>query len=309
MRKNKYSSDYRGYMNKNVKEDDEQLNLLSYSACAIDTSPISLDVWDRKSRVNSAVSFRNLITKPSNHKQVTLLEFATELKLPVQLLLQQFDNAGISNLTPEIIISERHKTVLLEYLRKEHGTLHSKITLTRPEIRKKRILLGKNELLPPIMADTLYQDESPSSDTIVFLEDINDELLFYLAKKPEIIYELGSRKFEELIAKLLTDKGHEVSLTKNTRDGGYDIFAKVKNDFSEFIILAECKKYSPANKVGVEIVRGLYGVVEEHKANQGIIITSSFFTKEAQQTQLRIGNRMALKDYNDLVEWLGPYSK
>lgn len=59
----------------------------------------------------------------------------------------------------------------------------------------------------------------------------------------------------------------------------------------------------------MEIVRGLYGVVEEHNANQGIIITSSFFTKEAPQTQLRIGNRMALKDYNDLVEWLGPYSK
>lgn len=296
-------------MNKNIKEGKEIIDLLSCSACNIDTSPLSLDVWDRKSRINSIGPLKNLPTKCSNHYQVTLLEFANELKLPVQLLIEQFSSAGIPNLTSEVIISDRHKTALLDYLRKEHGIPNSKITLTRTEVRKKRVLLAENELLSPLMADTLYQDESPSSNTIVLLEDINDELLFYLARNPETIYKLGSRKFEELIAKLFVDRGHEVSLTKSTRDGGYDIFAKVKNDFSEFTILAECKKYSPNNKVGVEIVRGLYGIVEEHKANQGIIITSSFFTKEAQQTQLRIGNRMALKDYNDLVEWLGPYSK
>jgi len=133
--------------------------------------------------------------------------------------------------------------------------------------------------------------------------------LFYLAKNPNYIYDLGSRKFEEFIAKLFEDKGYQVNLTKSTRDGGYDIFARVKDTFSEFIILAECKKYSPENKVGVEVVRKLYGVTEMNNANQGLVITSSFFTKDAQREQLRVGNRIGLKDYNDLVEWIKPYSK
>ena len=277
----------------------------------IDTPSLSLSVWDKYSRTSSVKSFSKIITNATDYKKETLLKFATELKLPVELLIDQFSDAGIPNLTPEVIISENHKAALLAHLRKVHGTIEPKTRrpLKRTEVIKKRFVLGENELMPPIMANTLYQDESLSSNTIVSLEAVNDELLFYLAKNPEIIYELGSRKFEELIAKLFADKGYEVSLTKSTRDGGFDIFAKVKNDFSDFIILAECKKYSPTNKVGVEIVRGLYGVVEEHKANQGIIITSSFFTKEAQQTQLRIGSRMALKDYNDLVQWIKPYSK
>jgi restriction system protein len=219
-----------------------------------------------------------------SYNKQTLDSFSTDLGLPVELLIEQFKNAGIPNLTAEHLISEANKSALLEYLRAEHGNS------------------SKSKSVP------IYEDEPPPTKTLVVLADVNDELLFYLAKNPNLIYELGSRKFEELIAKLFADRGHEVSLTKSTRDGGYDIFAKVKDAFSEFIILAECKKYSPDNKVGVEIVRGLYGVTEVNKANQGLIITSSFFTKDAQQEQLRIGNRIGLKDYNDLVEWIKPYS-
>jgi HJR/Mrr/RecB family endonuclease len=223
---------------------------------------------------------------PANFDQSSsIAEFSAELKIPVESLISQFTNAGIPNLRPYHLVSETHKRSLLEYLRAENSTLHK------------------------TKATQIYQNDEAFSTKQILLEEVNDELLFHLTKDPSILYQLGSRKFEELIAKLFADRGHEVSLTPKTRDGGYDILARVKDAFSEFIILAECKKYSPDNKVGVEIVRGLYGVVEEHKANQGIIITSSFFTKEAQQTQLRMGNRMALKDYNDLVEWIKPYSK
>jgi restriction system protein len=225
-------------------------------------------------------------TKQSTSKNMqTLAEFSNKLGLPAQMLIEQFQNAGVPNLKAEYLITESNKSALLNYLRAEQG-------------------ISKKPKSVPI-----YEDEPPPVKTQVVLADVNDELLFYLAKNPELIYELGSRKFEELIAKLFVDRGHEVSLTKSTRDGGYDIFAKIKDAFSEFIILAECKKYSPDNKVGVEIVRGLYGVTEVNKANQGLIITSSFFTKDAQQEQLRIGSRIGLKDYNDLVEWLKPYSK
>lgn len=217
-------------------------------------------------------------------KKQSIKAFALDLGIPDALLIEQFENAGIPKLTSEHLISEADKTALLEYLRAEHTT-------------SKRTKIVE-----------LYQQHTFDKNQNLLVENVNDELLFLLAKNPNLMYSLGSRKFEELVAKLFSDRGHEVTLTKRTRDGGYDLLASVKNDFSSFIILAECKKYSPENKVGIEIVRGLYGVTEANRANQGLIITSSFFTKDAQEEQLRIGNRVGLKDYNDLVEWIKPYS-
>jgi restriction system protein len=312
MRKNKYLSDFRGYIYANVKSNVEQSPLISkihLVKSIVDTMPVSLDIWDKKFRANSTERYGCAIREhlhnsnnrvSARNKPENLLEFSYSLGLPIQLLIKQFSDAGIPNLSPDATISDHHKTALLEHLRKMHDASNiSKITLTRTltgkiEVRKKRVLL--------------YEDEPPPIKTQVVLEDVNDELMFYLARKPEFIYELHPRKFEEMIAKLFADRGHEVTLTKKTRDGGYDIFARVKDAFSEFIVLAECKRYSPENKVGVEVVRGLYGVVDINKANQGLIITSSFFTKDAQQEQLRIGNRIGLKDYNNLIEWLKPYS-
>lgn len=302
MPNNKYGSDFRHYMHRNIKSDC--LNQSASTGLLIEVSGYA----NRNPEVRLMPDF-NSSAKQSSDSVVSLAVFAIELGLPVQLLIDQFRNAGIPSLTPEVLISERHKAALLEYLRKEHGAINPKITLTRKDVSKKRILVNKEELVGPISQDVLHLNETPSSESILLLEDVNAEFIYLIANNPSTMYQLGPRKFEELIAKLFSDRGHEVSLTKSTRDGGYDIWAKVKDAFSEFIILAECKKYSPENKVGVEIVRGLYGVTEMNKANQGLIITSSFFTKDAHQEQLRIGNRTGLKDYNNLVEWLEPYSK
>lgn len=122
------------------------------------------------------------------------------------------------------------------------------------------------------------------------------------------MHDLDSRKFEELVAKLLEDQGCEVTLTKRTRDGGYDLFGRMKAGPTNFVFLAECKRYAPHNKVGVEVVRGLYGVTEMQKANLGLIITASSFTKDAHEEKLRIGPRIDLKEFSDLCSWLSAYS-
>lgn len=214
----------------------------------------------------------------------TLRKFSDELSLPVELLITQFRNAGIPDLTPEHLLTERHKNALLQYLRNAHRNR---------EVEEVKCLYKNEKILP---------------EQQLVLEEVNDELIFALAARPDLIYELGHRQFEELVAKLFSDRGYEVSLTKRTRDGGYDLMAVVNNSISSFVVLAECKKYSPNNKVGVEVVRGLFGVTEAQRANQGLIITSSFFSRDAHLEQIRIGNRIGLKDYNDLVDWLKPYS-
>ncbi|MEI8136769.1 MAG: hypothetical protein WCH21_05515, partial [Bacteroidota bacterium] len=45
------------------------------------------------------------------------------------------------------------------------------------------------------------------------LNEINDELIAYLAKHPEFLRQLHHRKFEELIAEIFRNKGYDVTLT------------------------------------------------------------------------------------------------
>jgi len=156
-------------------------------------------------------------------------------------------------------------------------------------------------------AEEAYRDTSALDSKIFLLQDINTRLLQELAKRPQIMYDLDSRKFEELVAKLLEDQGCDVTLTKRTRDGGYDLLGRMKAGPSSLIFLAECKRYSPQNKVGVEVVRGVYGVTEIQKANLGLIITTSSFTKDAHEEKIRIGPRIDLKEFSDLCSWLAPY--
>ena len=97
--------------------------------------------------------------------QSSVAQFATELGLPAELLLEQLKGAGVSKTAYEDTLSEQDKTALLEYLRKEHGAQEpkNKITLTRKqvteikksdssgkartiqvEVRKKRVLVRRD---------------------------------------------------------------------------------------------------------------------------------------------------------------------
>jgi translation initiation factor IF-2 len=73
--------------------------------------------------------------------QTSVAQFASELKVPPSVLLEQLRAAGVDKHVPEDSLSEQDKSRLLEYLRKTHGSAESKnkITLTRKqtsEIRK-----------------------------------------------------------------------------------------------------------------------------------------------------------------------------
>jgi translation initiation factor IF-2 len=65
--------------------------------------------------------------------KMNVAQFAGELGLPVELLLEQLNAAGVSKQKDTDAISEQDKTQLLEHLRGAHGGAKSKITLTRRE--------------------------------------------------------------------------------------------------------------------------------------------------------------------------------
>jgi translation initiation factor IF-2 len=97
--------------------------------------------------------------------QTTIDKFATELKMPAGVLLEQLAAAGVAGKKQGDKLSEQDKTRLLDYLRKQHGGLDQKkkITLTRKqtteikaadstgrartiqvEVRKKRVFVKRD---------------------------------------------------------------------------------------------------------------------------------------------------------------------
>jgi translation initiation factor IF-2 len=80
--------------------------------------------------------------------QTSVAQFASELKVPPSVLLEQLRAAGVEKRVPEDALSEQDKSRLLEYLRRAHGSIESKnkITLTRrqtSEIKKSDSMTGK----------------------------------------------------------------------------------------------------------------------------------------------------------------------
>jgi HJR/Mrr/RecB family endonuclease len=140
-------------------------------------------------------------------------------------------------------------------------------------------------------------------------EEISEELIKHLAKHPELMHKLNSRKFEYLVAELFKDKGYDVELTKRTRDGGFDVRAIYRSDIGALLTLIECKKYAPENKIGVEFVRGLYGVVTSEGATKGLIATTSTFSRDAKALQKKHEFRLELADMHSLRKWLSEYGR
>lgn len=144
-----------------------------------------------------------------------------------------------------------------------------------------------------------------SYDSIITdISSVNDDLLKKIEKEPKLFYQLSSRKFEEVIAEFLNRMEYEITLTPATRDGGKDIYAAKKDNLGTFLYIVECKKYGPDNHVGVGLIRELYGVVQSEKATAGILATTSFFSKPAQEFQELIKYHMSLRDYIDIQKWL-----
>src|SRR6266567_1877329 len=80
--------------------------------------------------------------------QMSVAQFAGELKVPPSVLLEQLRAAGVHKRVAEDVLSDQDKTKLLEYLRKAHGSSEpkNKITLTRKqtsEIIKKSDASGR----------------------------------------------------------------------------------------------------------------------------------------------------------------------
>lgn len=135
----------------------------------------------------------------------------------------------------------------------------------------------------------------------------NNEIMRLLQQDPNLARKLPPRKFEEIVAEILSKQGYEVELTSASRDGGFDICAARQDGLGKFLYLVECKRYVPPNKVGVEIVRSLHGVIQANRATAGAIVSTSFFTAGAKNYQREMQHQLHLHDYLALQKWINDF--
>jgi restriction system protein len=144
----------------------------------------------------------------------------------------------------------------------------------------------------------------PDGEVDIRVRAVNQGLIDALATRPELMHELRPRQFEELMAELYVRQGFEVELTPETRDGGVDLYVIRHESFGPVVTLVDAKRHTGKNRVGVGVVRQLYGIVEAKNANAGVIATTSFFSRDAQRFTEEVGLRMRLQNFLDVQKML-----
>ncbi|HOO52587.1 MAG TPA: restriction endonuclease [Alphaproteobacteria bacterium] len=117
------------------------------------------------------------------------------------------------------------------------------------------------------------------------------------------IENINWREFEYLVSEAYRRKGYAVTECGGAGpDGGVDLELR-KNGETLFV---QCKHYR-IKKVGVKIIRELYGVVASENATGGIVITSGTFTQEA--IDFARGNPLELVDGKGLFRLISEVQK
>jgi restriction system protein len=110
-----------------------------------------------------------------------------------------------------------------------------------------------------------------------------------LDSRPNLL-KLSPTEFEHLVRQLFVAMGAEAWATIPSKDGGVDAVATTKNLFFGGVCLIQAKRWS--GLVGLESVHALTGVMADHNATTGVLVTTSWFGRASEEFAKR--NRITL---------------
>ncbi|WP_343570952.1 restriction endonuclease [Sphingobacterium sp.] len=172
-------------------------------------------------------------------------------------------------------------------------------------------LIEKKPIIETIY-DILPFESLPPENQIILLDESSrvKRIITDIYNDNDQIFTIHPHEFEDMVAELLRAQNFETEITKRTRDGGYDIIAVQSIGDFPIRFLIECKRYAKKRKVSVDIVRSFRDVVNTENANKGIIITSSYFSPDAEDYRARHSPySLDFKDHDDVIKWVNKYVK
>jgi translation initiation factor IF-2 len=160
--------------------------------------------------------------------KMNVAQFAGELGLPVELLLEQLQAAGVAKKLEGDSVSEQDKSQLLEHLRSAHGSSKNKITLVRSEktaIKKAdstgksrtiQVEVRKKRTLAPATADA-PTDAAPAPTPVVAApvakpvgKVLDEHEMQTRSEEARVQAELAARQAAEVQAKQVRNSKHKV---------------------------------------------------------------------------------------------------
>lgn len=154
-------------------------------------------------------------------------------------------------------------------------------------------------------------DSREPEKKIILLHEANRlrDTIHGIYRDNSLLYKIKAREFEEVVAELLRNKNFEVELTKQTRDGGFDLIAVQNLAGVPLRFLVECKRYREDRPIGVDIIRSFSNVIQNHDANMGLLFTTSYFSPDARQhAEQYMPYRLDFKDKQDILSWVKAYT-
>jgi len=119
---------------------------------------------------------------------------------------------------------------------------------------------------------------------------------------------LTPRQFEEIVADLLHPLGYtDIRLTGGPGDIGVDVLCR---DASGAVVAIQCKRYQPDRDISSSAVQTFMSGMVAHRAEVGIIVTTSEFSAPARELATKHGIRLIdglelsrlIHEHNLLVE-------
>ncbi len=107
-----------------------------------------------------------------------------------------------------------------------------------------------------------------------------------LDSRPDLI-DMTPTEFEHLVRQLFEAIGMQSWVTQASKDDGVDAVAVNEDPFMGGHCIIQAKRYRSA--VGVEPVRALAGVMDDKHATTGILVTTSWVTKDGHDFAQRNG--------------------
>ena len=119
------------------------------------------------------------------------------------------------------------------------------------------------------------------------------------------LLKLSPTEFEHLVRQLFVAMGAEAWTTIPSKDGGVDAVATSKNLFFGGVCLIQAKRWTGV--VGLESVHALTGVMADHNATTGVLVTTSWFGRASEQFANR--NRVTLINGAELKQLIKEHLK
>jgi len=153
----------------------------------------------------------------------------------------------------------------------------------------------------PAPQKTILREEFLANPHVML---VDSRIVSYLDAHPEDVFSLSAWQFQELIAEVLARFDYDVELGPRGRDGGVDVFARRRSAVGAELVLVQCKRNAPDNKVGQPVVKQLVADVQLQNATRGLVVTTSSFTRPALATISQWHFRLAGVDNAALAEWI-----